>query len=57
MIRFIVTLDLPKVSWDEPGMQEIKRSVQRACEHSLDLIREEVTVASVEFDPVQPIPF
>ncbi len=57
MLRLTVTLDLPPVAWDEPDIQEIKRAVQRACEHSLDLIREEVTVASVEFDPVQPLPF
>ena len=57
MLRLLVTLDLPKVAWDEPDMQEIRRAVHRACEHSLDLIREGVTVASVEFDPVQPLPF
>ena len=37
--------------------EDYRKAVERACKHSLDLQHSCVNVASVEFHPVQPIPF
>ena len=55
-MHLLVELDMPHVTWCL-DVDDIKAAVKRACEHSIDLISEGVTVKAVEFDKEQPIPF
>jgi len=55
-LRLIVDLDVPPVTWCLDH-DDLRKAVKRACEHSLDLISEGVTVKACEFAKEQPIPF
>lgn len=55
-LRLIVDLDVPCVTYSL-DVDDLRKAVERACAHSLDLISEGVSVQKVIFHPEQPIPF
>lgn len=56
MLRIIVDLAVPPIT-HSLDVHDIKDAVERACNHSIDLMSEGITVAACEFDREQPIPF